>query len=89
MPASTPVAVQRLAELFRAQVGRRLELPADQGLLYARLAQQALDRAGIAPERAQFLAVVDRSPWVQAILLGVAWRLNNQGAQTRRHLALG
>jgi hypothetical protein len=61
-----------LAALYRAQVDMRLELPQDEARRYARLAEQALQRAGIAPDRPQYIAVVDRDPGVQAIVL--FWR---------------
>lgn len=58
--------------LYRAQVDNRLELPLEETRRYARLAEEALSRAGVSLDQAQYLAVVDRDPWVQAIFL--FWR---------------
>lgn len=64
--------VADLAALYRLQVDAQLAVPAAETSRYARLAEEALARAGLTLEQPQFLAVVDRDPWVQAILL--LWR---------------
>ena len=61
-----------LASLYRAQVDLRLDVPPAEARRYAALAEQALARAGIVPDRPQYVAVVDRDPGVQAFLL--FWR---------------
>lgn len=61
-----------LAALYRAQVEARLDLPAAEARRYARLADEALARAGVELPQPQYLVVVDRDPWVQALLL--LWR---------------
>jgi hypothetical protein len=58
-----------VSALYRAQVDLRLEVPVAETRRYAQLAEEALVRAGIAPDRPQYLAVVDRDPGVQAFLL--------------------
>jgi hypothetical protein len=65
-------AVADMAGLYRAQVDRRLDLPAFEAQAYVRLAEEALVRAGVTLAQPQYLAVVDRSPKVQAFLL--FWR---------------
>lgn len=57
-----------LSRTFRAQVDRQLVVPADESARYGELAMAALAKAGIAP-RAQYVALVDRSPHVQAIFI--------------------
>jgi hypothetical protein len=71
MPAHAQTA-DELTALYRAQVDLRLELPAAEATRYAGLAEDALARAGVRPEQAQYIAVVDRDPRVQAFLL--YWR---------------
>lgn len=61
-----------LASLYRAQVDLRLDVPAEETRRYAKLAEEALARAGIVPDRPQYIAVVDRDPGVQVFLL--FWR---------------
>lgn len=61
-----------MAAEYRMRVDRRLEVPADETRRYAQLAETALQRAGADTAQAQWLLVVDRSPWVQASLL--FWR---------------
>ncbi len=61
-----------LAALYRAQVDAVLTLPPVEAQRYARLAEEALARAGLTQLPPQYLAVVDRDPWVQAVL--VLWR---------------
>ena len=51
-----------LARLFRAEVTRRLDPPAEEQSLYSKLVPNL-------PGGAQYVAVVDRSPFVQALLL--------------------
>lgn len=66
-PAPADLAVE-----FRAAVDRRLEVPAQEVAHYARLAEDAFAQAGIVAGPAQYVAVVDRDPHVQALLL--LWR---------------
>ncbi len=58
-----------LARAYGAQVDRTLPAPPDEARRYARLAQDALAQAGVTLARPQYLAVVDRDPYVQALLL--------------------
>lgn len=58
-----------LAAAYREQVVQQLSVPPDEALRYAALALAALQRAGAALAVPQYVAVVDRSPQVQAILL--------------------
>ena len=60
------------AVLYRALVDTRLELPPAETLRYGRMAEEALSRAGVALAQPQYVAVVDRDPFVQAFLL--FWR---------------
>lgn len=60
-----------LAARYSAQVETRLAVPADEARRYGRLADEALARAGVTLEP-QYLVVVDRDPWVQAVFL--LWR---------------
>lgn len=68
-----------LAQAYRAQVDNRLDVPAAEQLRYGRLAQDALTRAAAAMDTGQYVVVVDRDPWVQALLL--FWR-SGQGEWT-------
>ncbi len=61
-----------LAALYRTQVDAFLTLPPVEAQRYARLAEEALARAGLTQLPPQYVAVVDRDPWVQALL--VLWR---------------
>ena len=61
-----------LAGLYRLEVDRQLQVPAEDGQRYAVQAEEALARAGARLTAAQYLLVVDRNPHVQAILL--YWR---------------
>ncbi len=69
---AAPASPAELAAVYRADVDRRLEVPPAEVQRYARLAEQAFARAWIAPGPAQYVAVVDRDPHVQALLL--FWR---------------
>ncbi|WP_240648675.1 murein L,D-transpeptidase [Variovorax beijingensis] len=57
-----------LADVFRAQVKHRLDPPPEEARRYGELALGALAQAGIAPGP-QYVALVDRSPNVQAIFI--------------------
>jgi hypothetical protein len=57
-----------LSEIFRAQVDHQLVVPLDEAARYGELALAALSQAGIAPAT-QYIALVDRSPHVQAIFI--------------------
>ena len=61
-----------LATLYGTQVEARLDVPTVETRRYALLAEEALTRAGVTLAQPQYLAVVDRDPWVQAFLL--LWR---------------
>lgn len=66
---STPV---ELAAIYRTQVDRRLDVPMEEALRYGRLADDVFLQAGVVPQGAQYVAVIDRDPRVQALLL--MWR---------------
>ncbi|MBE7366043.1 L,D-transpeptidase [Ramlibacter pallidus] len=70
--SAAPATPADFAALYRSVVDRRLEVPAEEVQRYARLAEDALVRANLFPAGAQYLAVVDRDPQVQALLL--LWR---------------
>lgn len=61
-----------LAALYRTQVDATLTLPPVEARRYARLAEEALARADLTQLPPQYLALVDRDPWVQVVL--VLWR---------------
>jgi hypothetical protein len=61
-----------LAQAYVARVDRQLQVPAEEVVRYAQLAEEALARASIRLEQAQHIAVVDRDATVQALLL--FWR---------------
>ena len=63
-----PAVPSELAGAFRAQVEHRLDPPPDEIRRYGELALGALAHAGIAPT-ARYVALVDRSPNVQAIFI--------------------
>ncbi|VTU22169.1 hypothetical protein E5CHR_01335 [Variovorax sp. PBL-E5] len=67
--AAAPPSPADLAQTYRDQVEMRLDPPADEALRYGVLALEALERAGIPPAHAQYVALVDRNPNVQAIFL--------------------
>ena len=74
-PAAIPLASE-----FEQAVAPQLRPPSDVVASYATWLQGALDSAGVRIERPQFVALVDRSPKVQALLLlwgsaGTVWRL--------------
>ena len=76
---AAPAAVPLASEFERA-VAPLLRPPPDVVASYARRLRGALDNAGVRIERPQFVALVDRSPKVQALLLlwgsaGTGWRL--------------
>jgi hypothetical protein len=54
---------------FAQEVHPRLELPADESIEYVQLLTEALTRAGINELSAQYLVMVDRSPYVQAAII--------------------
>ncbi len=62
-------AGSNLAAAFRAEVDRRLEVPAAEFVNYARLAESALAEAGIVLKGPQYILAVDRHPYVQASFL--------------------
>lgn len=64
--------VAEMAALYRAQVDRRLDVPAVEARRYGHLAEEALTRAGVSLAQPQYVAVVDRDPNVQAFFL--LWR---------------
>ena len=63
------VSTDDLRAAYASAVDRRLDVPAADARRYSQLAQAALDRAGIELSAAQYVVVVDRSGWVQAIFL--------------------
>jgi hypothetical protein len=78
--AALPVAAQEpaadLVQRFASEVDRRLDVPVDVRLQYARRLNEALAQAGLAPLRQQHVVLVDRSVNVQALMLFV---LDGQG----------
>jgi hypothetical protein len=60
---------QELAAAYAREVDRRLELPMGEQALCAQLLTRALGDAGVAVSRAQFVVLVDRSRFVQAVML--------------------
>lgn len=73
LPAfAAPASPAELASQYQAQVDRRLAVPEAEVQRYAHLAEQAFVQAGIVLDRAQYVVVVDRNPFVQALLL--LWR---------------
>ena len=86
-PAPAPVSLSNavpaaipLASEFEQAVAPQLRPPTDVVARYAMLLQIALDSASVRIERPQFVALVDRSPKVQAVLLlwgstGTVWKL--------------
>ena len=58
-----------LSEAYNKQVVQRLEIPSEEAQRYAALAAEQLRRADISLTFSQYVAVVDRSPQVQAILV--------------------
>ncbi|WP_048440857.1 L,D-transpeptidase family protein [Caenimonas sp. SL110] len=71
MAQASPSAAE-LARIYAASVDRRIEVPAVEVKRYAALADSALFRAEVTPAQPQYIVVVDRSAWVQAVLL--LWR---------------
>jgi hypothetical protein len=69
-PAAGPApSVDELAARYVREVDRRLAVPdAEQGD-YARLLMQSLADAGVRTDRPQWVVLVDRSAWVQAVML--------------------
>lgn len=65
-----------LRERYRVEVDHRLELPPEAQARYALSLRAALDQAGYADLRAQYLLLVDRDPRVQAAML---WWLSELG----------
>ena len=61
-----------LRQAYAQRVQMRLDVPVPETARYAKLVQSALDAAGIAPDRPQYVVAIDRSPWVQAVF--VLWR---------------
>ena len=70
--ACTGSALAQPAELgvaYGNQVAQRLQVPSEEAVRYEALAREQLQRAGVSLTVSQYVAVVDRSPQVQAILL--------------------
>jgi hypothetical protein len=70
--AQAPSSPDEVAAIYRSQVDRRLDVPAQEVQRYAELAERAFAQANVSPVAAQYVAVVDRNPHVQALLL--MWR---------------
>ncbi|MES2633874.1 MAG: L,D-transpeptidase [Pseudomonadota bacterium] len=70
--ADSPASASDLAQIYAGSVDRRIEVPAAEVKRYWALAETALYRAEVALAQPQYIVVVDRSPWVQAVLL--LWR---------------
>ena len=58
-----------LAAAYHVEVDRRLEVPDAEFVGYGRLAESALAEAGVVLRGPQYLVVVDRHPYVQALFL--------------------
>jgi hypothetical protein len=61
-----------MAARYKMQVDRLLVVPEPETRKYAKLANEALNNAGLMLEQSQYVVVVDRDPSVQALLL--YWR---------------
>jgi hypothetical protein len=70
--ATMPANPAEMAARFRADVDKRLDVPAFEIQRYGQLAEAALGRAGIVLTSAEYLVVVDRNPDIQALF--VFWR---------------
>lgn len=79
VPTDPPRTLPPLAAEFADQVHPRLAVPEAEQWAYAARLQTALDQANAvpAPTPAQFVLLIDRSPWVQAALL--YWGSSTQG----------
>lgn len=73
----TLVHPSALARVFDAIVRPRLQLPADEQAVYARLLWRQLDAARVRIDRPQWLVLVDRSAQVQAAMV---WWVDAAGA---------
>lgn len=71
-----------LAFTFRREVDRRLDVPQQDQVRYAQLLKAALASAGIPVMKSQYVVMVDRNPYVQAIF--VYW-LNARASPGRSH----
>lgn len=71
-----------LALIFQREVDRRLDVPQQDQARYAQLLEAALASAGTPIVTSQYLLVVDRNPYVQAIF--VYW-LDSQASSDRLH----
>jgi hypothetical protein len=69
---AAPPGPGELAEAYGEEVDRRQQVPPEEAARYAALAERAFAQAWIRPAGAQYVAVVDRDPEVQALLL--FWR---------------
>ena len=58
-----------LVPVFQREVDRRLNLPREVQMLYARLLEVALKNAQISMTKSQYILLVDRNPHVQAALI--------------------
>lgn len=68
-PALAQLDAQGLSLAYQERVDRRLDPPPDEVQRYGSLVLDSLSAAGLAPASAQYVAVVDRSPEVQAIFI--------------------
>ena len=71
-PSGADDGFAELSVLYSAQVDTRLAVPPAETSRYGRLAEEALSRAGVVLTEPQYVAVVDRDPFVQAFFL--FWR---------------
>ena len=71
-----------LAPVFLREVDRRLDVPQHEQARYAQLLEAALANAGVQVAKSQYVLVVDRSPFVQAIF--VYW-LDSQASADRAY----
>lgn len=61
--------VDALSRAYQEQVDRRLQLPVAEVLRYGMLALDMLSAAGVTLDVAQYVAIVDRNAYVQAIFI--------------------
>lgn len=67
--ASALAGPAELSQRYQDEVDRRLAVPADEAQRYGELAGSALAAAGISLTSAEYVVVIDRSPYVQALFL--------------------
>ncbi|MFC7298831.1 murein L,D-transpeptidase [Herminiimonas aquatilis] len=69
VPAEAGVTAEALRAAYLLQVDRHLEVPEDEAQRYGRLALTMLADANVSLAEPQYVALVDRNPYVQAIFV--------------------